>query len=348
MIKVNNRCDKMLEGCDFVKTILMISVVLYHSMIFWSGMTWFIDDVRYTSKFIYYLCGYLHSIRMQAFTLVSGYLYYYLRYEKNRYQEFFPFFFNKVKRLVVPAYFMCLFWVLPISLYFFNYNKETVILKYLMATSPNQLWFLWMLFDIFIIIWCLSNIVKRNNSFAILLCLFFWIIGVVCPRYIANYFCIWTSCSYIMFFLLGFKIRQFKICEFNKNNTYSVVLVHIVVFILYELIKNNSNIGFKVSSLVLYTILQLIGALVGFIVLIRISNNFDWKNNKIFMVLQKKSMIIFLFHQQIIYFTITFLNGVINPYLNIMINFIVSIVGSCIIGHFAIKNKYLRILLGEK
>ena len=34
--------QRELENCTFIKTILMITIVLYHSLVFWTG-TWFID-----------------------------------------------------------------------------------------------------------------------------------------------------------------------------------------------------------------------------------------------------------------------------------------------------------------
>jgi len=32
--------EKELENCTFIKTILMVIIVIYHSMLFWNG-TWF-------------------------------------------------------------------------------------------------------------------------------------------------------------------------------------------------------------------------------------------------------------------------------------------------------------------
>lgn len=45
----------------------------------------------------------------------------------------------------------------------------------------------------------------------------------------------------------------------------------------------------------------------------------NWRNNELFMTLAKQSMTIYLFHQQIIYFTISCFNGKINPYLNVIV-----------------------------
>lgn len=59
-------------------------------------------------------------------------------------------------------------------------------------------------------------------------------------------------------------------------------------------------------------------------------------------------MAIYLFHQQIIYFTIIWLNGKVNPYLNAIVNFIVALVLSSLISTLLMRFKVTRVLIGEK
>ena len=67
-----------------------------------------------------------------------------------------------------------------------------------------------------------------------------------------------------------------------------------------------------------------------------------------FIFLSKRSMPIYLFHQQVIYFTIIWFNGKVNPYINVAVNFIVAIVLSVIISSILMKFKVTRFLIGEK
>ena len=67
-----------------------------------------------------------------------------------------------------------------------------------------------------------------------------------------------------------------------------------------------------------------VGALMSFAVLQKIADRIKWKT-KIFMYLSSQSMIVFLLHQQILYFFISGLNGKVDPYLNALINFIGAI-----------------------
>ena len=75
--------NKELANCTFIKTILMILMVLYHSIIFWSG-TWFtaITPERVIS-FYDYLTNWMNSFHIYGFALVSGYLFYYVKFERG-------------------------------------------------------------------------------------------------------------------------------------------------------------------------------------------------------------------------------------------------------------------------
>ena len=70
----------------------------------------------------------------------------FLKNEKRKYDEFTPFLYGKIKRLIVPYIFVCIAWVIPIGICISNYTLSDIMKKYLLATAPSQLWFLWMLF----------------------------------------------------------------------------------------------------------------------------------------------------------------------------------------------------------
>ena len=73
-----------------------------------------------------------------------------------------------------------------------------------------------------------------------------------------------------------------------------------------------------------------------------------WKNSKFLILLSRYAMPIYLFHQQIIFFTIYKFNGKISPWINIGINFVVAILGSFIISYLLMKWKITSFLIGEK
>ena len=97
------------------------------------------------------------------------------------------------------------------------------------------------------------------------------------------------------------------------------------------------NLGFEF-------ILHIFGALMSFVVLQKLAKYIRWSENKVFCFIGKNSMSIYLFHQQIIYW----LNGMINPHLHVVINFVTAIAISLLISMLMMKFKFTRALIGEK
>ena len=107
----------------------MILVIIHHNILFYTGSDWFIGNSEYEVKFFSWIANWSHSFRMYAFTLVSGYLYCYLRYEKGKYQSLSLIFKNKLKRLIVPYIFVPTIWIIQNLVYFFNYNYMDIVKK---------------------------------------------------------------------------------------------------------------------------------------------------------------------------------------------------------------------------
>ena len=122
----------------------MLCVIVGHSVNFWKG-TWFtVVEPAELSMGLSWISDFMNAFHIFAFTLVSGYLFYYLIIEQGSYKKFRPFLIGKVKRLIVPYVFVCIIWVIPIADYFFRYNTIEVLNRYILGTNPNQLWFLLM------------------------------------------------------------------------------------------------------------------------------------------------------------------------------------------------------------
>ena len=145
------------EDITFIKTVLMLVVVAYHSCIFWNG-TWFGRAPAISSDGLNILSRWLNSFQMQVFFLVSGYIFCFKRCECNAYQQFKPFMVNKIKRLIVPYIFVSAFWVIPAEVMTHGGGVEKIVKKFVFGTGPSQLWFLLALFWVFLIFWSLNSI----------------------------------------------------------------------------------------------------------------------------------------------------------------------------------------------
>lgn len=238
-------------------------------------------------------------------------------------------------------------WVIPISYALFSYTSKDIIFKYLLCTGPSQLWFLWMLFDIFCFVWIISNWLK-NDFIAIFISCIAWLIGYVCGTRFPNIFCIWTAFNYLPFFILGMKLREKNTCFLYKVPTILFVFMQLILFVVYQMTSSNSTILYRLVNLIALYSAHILGALMSSFVLWWLAEKVDWKNNKLFMIFSKYSMTIYLFHQQIIYVTIIWLNGKVNPYVHSFVNFLVALVLSSFISALLLKFKATRILIGEK
>ena len=73
-----------------------------------------------------------------------------------------------------------------------------------------------------------------------------------------------------------------------------------------------------------------------FIILQIITDRYKWESNALLFI-DKRSMTIYLFHQQVIYYFIILLNGMINPYLHMLIMFVGGFTVSLFVANVLMK-----------
>ena len=168
--------------------------------------------------------------------------------------------------------------------------------------------------------------------------------GVVCfgLNIIAYIFCIWTAFKYVIFFYVGMRIRVRSEKKDNlpieKIPWFGWVVVDLLLFVGSLRITGQGEMV-KLVALGLSLMLHIVGAIMAWIVLQMLSNHIQWKDSRAFNKLSTYSMPMYLFHQQIIYFSLTILDGVVNPWINAGVNFIVATVGAYIISSIIMKWK---------
>lgn len=192
-----------IQELNFVKTILMLLVVFGHSCAFWSG-DWFTRNPVIACNSAKMIYKWLNSFHVYAFALVSGIIFWH-RIAVGGYKEYKLFLFTKIKRLVIPYFFVAIIWVIPIDYIFFR-DIDRIIQKYILCTGPSQLWFLWMLFWVFLLMWPLNRIITNYPIIGLVMSLVFYYIGTCAYSSIPNYFCIFSAFQYIFFFSMGIRI----------------------------------------------------------------------------------------------------------------------------------------------
>ena len=339
--------DIELKNCTFVKTVLMLVVVFYHSMLFWSG-TWFTKNPVFKADLLNVIASWLDTFHVYGFTLVSGYIFYYLKEENGKYVQFTGFIKSKIKRLILPYFFVTIIWVAPHNYIWNEFDLVLAIEKYLLGYAPSQLWFLLMLFNVFILAWLLSVFLIKYDLGAIFVGIIFVGIGLLGSYFFPNYFQIWTSFKYIIFFIVGFKLRQNSPKFLMKIPCFIWVISSLIMFYASNLLRQNEFIICKILSLGFTFGGNIIGALMSFFVLQKVAWKMPFFNKMLVKYLSEYSMTIYLFHQQFIYWFISAFNGIINPYLHVIVSFVGAIMCSVLLSKILKKYQLTRFLIGEK
>ena len=339
------RDSSELNLCSDIKAGLTLIVVFYHSIVFYSG-NWFTKDPPIVNNAISDFASWLNSFHIYAFTLISGYLFFYTAFEREKNSirgGIRLFLVRKIKRLIVPYYFVMLIWVLPVQLCFFKYNFFEIASKYILGSNPNQLWFLWMIFWQNLIFYYIGPHIKENNAVGLFISIGLFFMGYLFNSFMPNYFQIVKSTLFVPFFYLGFLLRKYSGSrKENTENIFGVAAMAINVF-LFAILKNVTN---RYLFLLVEFVCHLSGAYGGFIIIGKIIRHI--RDQKIASHLREKSMGIYLFHQQLVYFAIKIIPYLSNPYLNSICNFAISLCGSYFILFILYKWRPTRILLGEK
>ena len=339
--------DNRLRNCNFVKTLFMISVVVYHSVLFWNGK-WFasVTTPVFSSEGLNILSQVLNTFHIYGFTLVSGYIFCYIKQEKGGYVKLGSFVRKKFTRLIVPYIFVVSIWVVPFAVYFFDYNSKAVLFKYALAVSPNQLWFLVMLFDVFLMAFGLSDLWSKRPMLGMIVVWGIYIVGFVAGRLFMDVFQIWTACTFLAYFWLGFYLRFKENGFLWKIPTFVYLLVGIALIVCLIYIRNFDSIIMKILEIGLDSITKIYGSIAAFILLQRLADRIKWES-KAFSFISNQSMVVYLFHQQFIYVVLKALNGALNPWLHAGVNFLISFGLSIVIAVVMKKSKLLLFLLGE-
>ena len=135
---------------DIIKAILIILVIIGHSIQYGSGSTYLEKQLFFNN----YLFKFIYSFHMPLFIMISGYLSY-NSLNKNSLKETFI---SKFKSLIIPLFFWS---IIPfiINLEFYSIIES---LKLFIAVFSTNLWFLWSLFYINILVKLINKYFKDN------------------------------------------------------------------------------------------------------------------------------------------------------------------------------------------
>lgn len=331
-----------LKEITFMKTISMILIVLYHSCLFFSGGGWF-DCVKpvFNVKYISYFTFILNTIHVQAFTFASGFLYFYLK-SIGRYENQKEFIINKVKRLLIPLVFASILWVIPFYIHYFGFDIKQIIHKFILLEAPSQLWFLPMLFLIFLVFNMLYKKIKFDKKNLIIVFILSNLISGILIKLNLNYFNITNAIRFSFYFYLGGYIFKNK----GKLSRKNIITVFFLVPVIGTYVIFTKKIDNSILNMVNYVATSTFSGLA--VIVLYIISDYLINKKKIktdnhgYKLLSENSFGIYLFHQQIIYITITLFNGLVHPIIQCILSFLISLCISLVMTLILKKNKLTK------
>lgn len=310
----------------------MVMIVMHHSMALWLPGGWFNQPPQNESVLLGYLAGMVRNANY-VFVFISGYIFSY-QYNETTFKTYKQRLKAKTKRLILPYLAVSVIWVIPFQIYFFGSGLKDLLYLFALGVAPRQLWFLIMLFVVWNIFYFFVRIIERLNisvyiCIFLMMCLYYG--GIFMSRFVDNYFQIWSATNYILFYYLGYLVRKGMFKKVFKVHWIIYLGVCVLVYSVYYFFTSYCN-GLLLS-VINYSLLLLIAVTFTLFLVCVISQNSNKniQNNKIYKIFEKYNFQIYLFHQQFIYVTVTFLNGKIGNFSLVMCNFIFSIVGALII-----------------
>lgn len=338
---------KRLDNIALIKTLMMIAVVLGHSLVFFGG-TWFtVIEPSHIEEWMKGIASWMNTFHIQAFTMASGFLFYYLKKEKNRYNNPKKDIKKRAARLLVPYIFACALWAIPVDC-FFGYKSSfgELVYRYLFMADPSQMWFLIMLFLVFCFFEFFSDRIKISLKNLIIVFLITTVVSRITFLLHIDVFQIPKTLQFILYFYFGGFVYSHK----NKITGKQTLIMVMIAGLLYlgSLFADSSGVDIlKIAKLAVAPIISVleIGSIY-YICTRLISKKKINLKSKFYNLLEDNGFGIYIFHMQILFFAIAIFNGVVPPIVQVAITFLISLFGAVVMSWVLKKWKVTRWMFG--
>lgn len=316
-----------------LKAFTLILVVFAHITRMYTGYGAIIMPENAVLK---YVTEFIYLFHMPLFMFLSGAVYKSC-INAGKYNDFGKFVLIKAKRLVIPFIVFGIFYVTPIMLLLGITPMsplEYIVKGLLLCRDSRHLWFMYSLFQFFLVIQILKPILSKKK----------------CAKYLL------FVCSLLLYLLNGhtssiFGMRQFftYFCFFVAGYIFEDLdkSLHIKRFWYFgfPLLICMAFILFFISN----TVTSLLCAFLGIAACILLIEHFaDYLNSlSLFQKIQNTSMGIYLFHPMLIYIMFYFIHDIdLNPYMVTFACFIITMLLSYFLTKL-MRFLHLKTILGE-
>lgn len=328
-----------------IKTTMMLLVVLYHSCVMWAGGGWF--DYPVVS------CGplgvfalWLNTFHVPMFVFASGYVHSYLRRETLHYGSASTVLVRKARRLLLPCALVSLLWAAPI--YGVFVGTENLAIKFLLMESPSQLWFLPMLFWCFAItefIWkffrglILQPDVRVFSAVALLA-----IGSPIVSKLTGGAFQLSSACSYLILFYSGWVFRMGGTARFWTAGPLRFIIADLLLFAVWIMTDTAGGVAVSLAHHVVGISLRLLGCAM----VLSMAGRLRIPSIEIASTLERVSFGVYLFHQQLVWIALSFLNiPDVPPIVAALTAFIFSLSASAVLTELLGRYGPTKLIIGK-
>lgn len=235
---------------------------------------------------------------------------------------------------MIPYFVFAFCWVMPFMLlYGFKTSlKNFIINDILLSYDCRHLWYVWMLFNVFILFYVLKNLFSRLHLPAytlLFVSIILYIFQKVMNLSIFNAFQINSMLTYQLYFVIGYMVSCYR----------NMFIRCMLVFVCAGFLLSDYLGSWKVPFLALSGILffYLIAPLGKWLV-----------NYKCFKLIAKNIFGIYLFHPIIIYIIFYYFSHYsINSFVFVCISFLVSLILSCGLAEL-VRICHAQVIIGER
>ncbi len=300
-----NSSKNRLHGLDFARAILMILGIFFHTgMIYATQQDWRVTS-NDTSDIITLACNFLHSFRMEAFYLISGF-FFALLHDKNRPK----FVLDRVIRILPPLVFVGLTINSAMNYISYNFEFNQGIDYIIKGDWLGHLWFLGNLIIYFMISSPACKLISQNSKKTlkkiIILCVTCLLIAILLRSNFGNIInkrFVFITLSPLFYFYAYFIVG----IALKNSNKYLFKILSIkcapLYFFTYLLMNYYSgNISFTQNEREVSEFLELLSRFPLVLCVISVLNHIGNIESKRIRTLSNASYTIYLLHEPLIVF----------------------------------------------
>lgn len=304
------------------------------------------DNISHSDSLLTF-CKWLATFHNYAFVLISGYIYAFIKFEKSGYNNFLYYAIKKAKRLLIPFFIVGYCWVFPIRGLYLSYTVKQFLINFVLGINPGQLWFLFMLFWVCIIVDLIIKIFRNDFNKSGIFIMLIYYSGIIIGGYLPNIFQCISAMQFLPYFWGGVLLRNY-IQYINNQKEKQIIAIASFLNIGLFLVSQSQQFNFiNETIMVLFgnLICTFSGAIAAFFILERLARIVPW-NNKFGLFLCKVSFPIYLFHEQLIYYIAPSISADLNPIIATLIIFITVFFLTALLSNILIKKQFAKIMLG--